>query len=188
MPSWTRIVTNNLKMAAVGTVAVLVTGTGAATSISLVSDSSEAPEQVVATSSAEAPAAGTVSDTPTAGIELPKADDDADDADEAGDAAEAPKSDTATVGIRPTDTHGYCVSTAVHAAKAAGTSRSEAAHSCAKKDKPAKAAKAAKPAKTKAVKAAKPAKHAKARPAKAAKPAKAKAAKASKGKGSGKKK
>ncbi|MCU1673050.1 MAG: hypothetical protein JWN77_1163 [Frankiales bacterium] len=170
MPSWTSIVTNNLKMAAVGTAAVLLTGTGAATTVSLVSDSTEVPETVVSTVAA-APTGSVLSGDDEAH--------EADDADEADDAneAEATESDTHTVGIRPTDTHGYCVSTAVHAAKAAGTSRSAAAHGCAKKDKPGKAEKAEKPGK--AEKAEKPAK---AKPAKAAKPGKAKPAKAAKAK------
>ncbi|MCA1712413.1 MAG: hypothetical protein LC789_12555 [Actinobacteria bacterium] len=160
MPSWTDLVSNNLKMAAVGTVAVLVTGTGAATTVSLVSDSTEAPETVVATSPT----------TPLADVTVPVEVEV--DNDDVSDAAETPESDTHTVGIRPTDTHGYCVSTAVHAATAApgqslGAAKSAAAHSCAKKDKPAKPAKPthAKAAKPKHVKHVKPAKAPKSRPA-----------------------
>ena len=155
MPRWMHVVQNNLKLAAVGTVAVLVAGSGAATTVTLSGSESDLPDTVVATASSALPTSlGSVSDTPTVGIDL----DDADD-------AEASPSATPTAGIRPTDTHGYCVSTAVHAATAApggnlGAAKSAAAHSCPKANQKPKPAKPAKPAK------AHPAKPAKVAPSK----------------------
>ena len=155
MPRWMHVVQNNLKLAAVGTVAVLVAGSGAATTVTLAGSESDLPETVVATASpSPAPSLSSVSDTPTVGIDL-------DDADEAG----ASPSATPTAGIRPTDTHGYCVSTAVHAATAApggnlGAAKSAAAHSCPKANQKPKThpAKPVKPAKTHPAKPVKPAK------------------------------
>jgi hypothetical protein len=161
MRDWTKTVTTNLKLVAAGAVGVLIAGTGAATTVSLVSDESAASPSVVT-----APSSGTelvtASDTPTVTIAP----------------STVSPSATATVAIRPTDTHGYCVSTAVHAVTAPvdggnlGAAKSAAAHSCkkdesakvkndksakVKKDKSAKVKKAAKSAKVKkAAKADKP--------------------------------
>lgn len=120
---------------AIGGLALLVLGAGGA-SVSLAASPSPKPDKSHATESPEA--------------------EDADDANEAAEDAE-----DADEGTRPTDTHGYCVSQAVHAAQAAadklaakptaegaekvtrGSLVSAAAHSCGKDAKQAKSAKAA---------------------------------------------
>jgi hypothetical protein len=144
MPAWMNVVKNNLKLVAVGSVAVLVAGTGAAaTTVSLTGSESDVPaDAVVVASPSPSPSSfSTVSDTSTVGIEP-----------EAGDPTASPSA-TPTTGIRPTDTHGYCVSTAVHAATATaginlGAAKSAAAHSCPKPGHAPKKAHAPKPAKT----------------------------------------
>ena len=98
--------TTHLKLVGVGIGAVALFG-GTATSISLADSSSPAPQANPHATSHPSPHA-----TPSKG---------ADDKDEPS-------------GVRPTDTHGYCVSHAVAAAKAGGKTGKDiaaAAHSCA---------------------------------------------------------
>ena len=145
MPAWMNVVKNNLKLVAVGAAAVLVAGSGAsATSVSLSGSESDVPADAVVVASASPSALSTVSDTATVGIDP--------DGDDADDDAAGP-STTPTAGLRPTDTHGYCVLTAVHAATATaginlGAAKSAAAHSCPKPNQAPKKAHAPKPAKT----------------------------------------
>lgn len=150
MPVWMNVVKNNLKLAAAGAAAVLVAGTGAAATVSLAgSESDVAPDAVVVASASPSPLSP-VSDTPTVGIEP-------DGSDDASPSASPSPSGTASAGVRPTDTHGYCVSTAVHAATATaginlGAAKSAAAHSCPKPGQAAKPSREPKPVKTRAAK------------------------------------
>jgi len=109
-----KTLTTNLKYVAVGIGSVAVFGGAATTALTL---------------------NGSTTPTPTPhGSSTAKPSTDADDAQEkADDAAEK-------AGTRPTNTHGYCVSTKVAAAKAAGKTGRDiaaAAHSCASPGKSA---------------------------------------------------
>ena len=110
--------TAHVKLVAVGVGAVALFG-GTATTISLADSSGPAP----------ATPAGNPSPHATASEA-------ADDANEPAEAPEAPdptQSAGTDSGVRPTDTHGYCVSHAVAAARSHGASGKDvaaAAHSC----------------------------------------------------------
>lgn len=109
--------TQNAKYLAVGIGAFALAG-GTATTVSLASSGTPSPK------SSHAPAKAQDATT-----------DAADTADEAETAEPAEPAETGDTGVRPTDTHGYCVSHAVAAAKAAhktGRDIAAAAHSCPK--------------------------------------------------------
>jgi hypothetical protein len=111
-----KTLTSHLKLVAVGVGAVALFG-GTATTISLADSSTPTGKP----STKPAPQANPHA---TAKPSKTKDTEDADEKDEPN-------------GVRPTDTHGYCVSHAVAAAKAAGKTGQDiaaAAHSC-KKDK-----------------------------------------------------
>ena len=131
MSDLVRTLTSNLKLVAVAVGAVTLFG-GTATTVALVDSESPSPNPH-ATSHATAP-------TP--------AESEAPDADET-EAPDAHESGAPDAGTRPTDTHGYCVSQAVAAAKAAGKTGQDvaaAAHSCPKPNAEKKAAAAARKA------------------------------------------
>lgn len=118
----------NARYVAVGVTAVALFG-GTATTVALSGSATPTPAPKAAPSG-------------TSATEAP--DDEASEAaDDAAEAAKEAAEEKAGTGTRPTDTHGYCVSHAVAAAKAKGKTGKDiaaAAHSCAKPGKAAKAA------------------------------------------------
>lgn len=115
--------TGHAKLVAVAVGAVALFG-GTATTVSLVDQSSPSPSGPPSTK--PAPQANPHAAAPKAAKT-----EDADDAAEKDSGDDADKGDKA--GVRPTDTHGYCVSRAVAAAKAKGATGRDipaAAHSC----------------------------------------------------------
>ena len=110
---------NHAKLVLVGVAAFALGGAGTVASVTLSSDSSPAPATSQSSDATETP------DAP----ETP-------DATETPDAADT--QDGTATGVRPSDTHGYCVSHAVAAAHTAGKTGkdvSAAAKSCPKPNK-----------------------------------------------------
>lgn len=118
MADLVRTLTSHVKLLGVGIGAAVLFG-GTATTISLADTATPSPSPATR----PAPQAN-----PHATTKKPKAADDKDDADDKDEPD----------GVRPTDTHGYCVSTAVAAAHKAGKTGRDiaaAAHSCKKPGK-----------------------------------------------------
>jgi hypothetical protein len=113
--------TSHLKLLGVGIGAIALFG-GTATTISLADSSTPTP------TTHPAPQADPHATAPKKSADA----EDADDADEAKESKDSEDTNERS-GVRPTDTHGYCVSHAVAAAKAHGAKGKDiaaAAHSC----------------------------------------------------------